>query len=61
MLILELAGAEVASAFVLEPYAFFPPSCSYPITTNEIVIQGGPDSIEGDAYAAREFVNAPNE
>lgn len=61
MLLIELANEVVTSSWVIAPGAYWPPYPGFPIVTNVIYVQGSADSEQGDAFAAREFVNAASE
>ena len=61
VLLVEIAVDAIAtSAWTVYPGAFFPPP-GYPIPTGAISVQGSPTSVEGDAFAYREWQNASGE
>ena len=61
MLLLEIENINVTSAFTILPWQYFPPYPGYPIPIGVIAVQGGPNSIVGDAYVYREWQNGPTE
>ena len=64
MLLLEIpvAGSTtIASSWVVNSGAFFPPLPGYPIPTGAISVQGSNQSAAGDNFAYREWQTAPGE
>jgi len=62
MLLCELAAPLIDSSWVVNPGEFFPPpGAPFPVVTGAIAVMGTGQSQAGDAFACREFVNAPGE
>ncbi len=62
MLLNELgADGEIANSWVINSGGFFPPYPGFPVVTGAIAVVGTAQSVAGDTFACREFVNAPGE
>jgi hypothetical protein len=62
MLLQELGSTgTVAQTWNVAPGAFFPPYGGYPIPTTIIQVVGSQQSVVGDTFTCREWVNGPTE
>jgi hypothetical protein len=59
-MLLNEVNATTNSSWVVNPGGFFPPP-GYPIPVGIISVMGTATSAVGDAFAYREWINAPNE